>query len=248
MQKKLVILPYKQEGIQGNELKLALKCWKKFCTFDYHFIVIGDFNESLKIEFPWVEFIFTESISRNRLQYTAHLDIQNKFKIVKDIYSNIYDGFIWMVDDNYAIKQFDFNDIITTHYHQLSFTGTENKPPYFWSRDKWKTKQLLNKENLPHIDYTTHFPCYFEFKKLNTIWKKFNMLEESYVLEDIYFNYFEHKDLVLDKEIRLSVWSKKIYDDEFQNAVNNPNIKFICNSVNGWSKELEHSLEDIILR
>lgn len=72
------------------------------------------------------------------------------------------------------------------------------------------------------------------------------MQNESYVLEDIYFNYFKHEEPILDSEIRLGIWNKQIYKQEFQKALNNPNIKFVCNSVEGWSKELENDLEIII--
>ena len=61
-QEILIVLPYKQSGSQGNEIKLTLSAWKKFCKFDYHFIVIGEFDNKLKIEFPWVEFIYIPKI------------------------------------------------------------------------------------------------------------------------------------------------------------------------------------------
>ena len=91
---------------------------------------------------------------------------------VYEKYGNAYDGFIWMVDDNYAIKPFRLEDITTVHYHAPSFTGNEKAPASYWAHDKWKTRQLLDKENLPCINYTTHYPCYFEFKKLNEIWNR----------------------------------------------------------------------------
>ena len=78
------------------------------------------------------------------------------------------------------------------------------------------------------------------------LWDKYNLREESYVLEDIYFNSFVHIKPFLDDKIRLGIWNKEIYKNEFQKAMDNPNIKFICNSVEGWSKELENSLEEII--
>ena len=59
------------------------------------------------------------------------------------------------------------------------------------------------------------------------------MREESYVMEDIYFNYFEHEQPVLDNKIRFGVWNNKIYENVFQKAVENPDIKFVCNSVEG---------------
>ena len=242
----LVILPYKETGSQGNELKIALKCWKKFCSFKYHFIVIGEFNVELKKEFPWVEFIYCPEIQKIEGQYNPNLDSQHRINVVMKKYDKIYDGFIWMNDDFYAIKKFELKDITTPHYLKLSFKGENDKPASYWSHTKWKTKQLLIKENLTAINYSTHYPYYFEFSKLKEIFNKYNMLNESYILEDIYFNYFKHEDPIHVGSIRLGIWNKEIYDNEFNNAVNNSHIKFVCNSVNGWCKELEDSLEQII--
>ena len=239
----LIVMPYKQNGSQGNEIRLSLNGWRKFCQFKYHFIVIGEFDELLKKEFPWVHFIKCKSIEKKEGQYNPHLDINHKFNIIYKKYGNLYDGFIYMTDDEYAIKPFNLDDITRTYYHASNFTGRQDQPTSYWNHDKWKTKELLVKENLPTINYTTHYPCYFEFKKFNEIQKKFNMLEESYVFDDIYFNYFKHTEPILDSKIRLGIWNKKIYEEEFQKAINNPNIKFCCNSVEGWSKNLENSLE-----
>lgn len=245
-QEKLVVLPYKQSGAQGNEIRISLKGWRKFCQFKYHFIVIGEFNDSLREEFPWVEFISCPTIDKVEGQYTPHLDMQNKLKIISRMYSQSYDGFIWTCDDKYPIKPFDFEDISTTHYISMSFTGCEKCPTSYWRFDKWKTRKLLDIANLPHINYTTHYPYYMEFKKLNEIQKKFNLLQESYVMEDIYFNYFSHNKPILADEIRFGIWNKEIFERDFQKAVDNPKIKFMCNSVEGWSKELENELNKII--
>lgn len=161
-------------------------------------------------------------------------------------YADTYDGFIWMCDDYYPIKLFELKDIYTVHYHCSSFVGEKDAPTTYWNHDKWKTRQLLDKENLPHINYTIHFPCWFDFSKLNEVFDKFNLREESYVLEDIYFNYFKHPEPILDSEIRIGVWDFETFKNNFQKAINNPNIKFACNSVEGWSKELENSLEAIV--
>ena len=245
-QEILVVLPYVQNGSQGNELRIALNAWKKFCQFKYHFIVIGEFDESLKNEFNWVEFINCQTKEHKEGQYNPHLDIQNKFNVVMNKYSQAYDGFIYMTDDEYAIKPFGIDDVMRIYYHSANFIGRQDQPTYFWNHDKWKTKQLLDMHHLPTINYTTHYPCYFEFKKLKEIWDKFNMHNESYVFDDVYFNYFEHQKPVLDNEIRLGIWNKTIFENDFQNAVENPNIKFACNSVDGWCKELENELLKII--
>ena len=245
-QETLVILPYIQNKSQGNEIRLALNGWLKYCEFKYHFIVIGEFDERLKQEYPWVEFIYKKKKNKKENQYNPHLDVQHCMEIIYNIYHKAYNGFIWMVDDNYAIKPFSLEDITTTYYLNHSFIGREDQPASYWNHDKWKTRQLLDREGLPHINYTTHYPCYFEFDKLKTIWNKFNMSEESYVLEDIYFNYFSHPEPIQVNRIRLGIWSKMDFDGKFQDAVNDPNIKFICNSVEGWSKELGQELSKLV--
>lgn len=244
--KNLIILPYKQYKSKNKELELSLSLWRKFCKFNYHFVVIGEYDDYLIRKFPWIEFIYCELKEKIDNQYNAHLDIQNKFKIIENKYSKEYDGFIHMSDDKYAIKPFYIEDITYTHYKSLNCVGFEHQPTWYWNHDKWKTRQLLDKENLPHINYTTHYPYYYEFSKIKEIREKYNLLEESYVFEDIYFNYFEHDDPILAHEIRLGIWNKDIYENEFENALKNPKIKFVCNSIEGWSKELENDLENLI--
>ena len=41
------------------------------------------------------------------------------------------------------------------------------------------------------------------------------MRKESYVLEDIYFNFFKHEEPVLDSKIRLGIWSMDIFKNDF---------------------------------
>ena len=241
----LVVLPYKQSSSQGNEIRIALNGWRKFCQFNYRFVVIGEFDEQLRNEFSWVRFIECPIKEKKEDQYSPHLDIMNKFKVIARLYAQEYDGFIYMTDDEYAIKPFNLDDITKTHYHSLEFVGNEKAPKSYWNYDKWKTRQLLDREDLPHVNYTTHYPCYFEFKKMEEIRKKYNLLENSYVFDDVYFNYFKHEEPILDNTIRLGIWNKDIFKNEFQKAVDNPNIKFMCNSVEGWSKELEDSLKII---
>ena len=241
----LVILPYCNAG-QGNEIKLALSSWKKFCQFKYHFVVIGEFNEQLIKEFNWVEFIYEPRIPKVKDQYNPHLDIIHKMEIAYNKFKDTYPGFIYTCDDFYAIKPFDIEDVTNIYYHQLTFTGVKDLPTSYWKHDKWKTRQLLDKEHLPHINYTAHHPCYFNFERFKKIWDKYNMYNESYVLEDVYFNSFEHQEPLLDSTIRLGIWNHEIFIKEFENTINNPAIKFVCNSVEGWSNDLENALWKLI--
>ena len=113
----LVVLPYKQSGSQGSEIKLALKGWKKFCKFKYRFVVIGEFDELLKKKFPWVKFINCPTKEKKNGQYNPHLDILNKFTAISRLYAQEYDGFIYMTDDEYAIKPFELDDVMKIYYH-----------------------------------------------------------------------------------------------------------------------------------
>ena len=70
------------------------------------------------------------------------------------------------------------------------------------------------------------------------------MREESYVPEDVYFNSFKHEGPLPDK-IRIGIcknYSSDILAEKLQNAQSDTNVKFIFNSVEGWSKELEEAL------
>lgn len=241
----LVILPYKQSSAQGTELELALSLWRKNCTFKYHFVVIGEYDKSFDEKFPWVEFIECPTKPKIDGQYNPHLDRLNKFVTVINKYKDQYTGFVAMCDDEYAIKPFTLFDILQTHYHSQSFTGNSKAPKSYWNYDKWKTRQLFDREGMPHINYTTHFPYWYEMDKLLAIIEKFDLMNESYVLEDIYFNYYEHENPIKDDEIRLGIWNYDIYKRDFQRALENPNIKFMCNSVDGWSKDLENELRKL---
>lgn len=237
----LVVLPYAGSGAQGHELEIALTAWKKFCRFKYHFVIIGDCPRNLVRQFNWVEWISCGKIALRPDQYSPHLDMQHKMEIAYEKFKDKYEGFIWMVDDNYAVHPFTLQDIKTVHFHQLSFTGNSEAPKYFWKYDKYKTRLLLDAAKLPHHNYTTHYPCYFEFDKLKEIWDKYDLRNNSYVVEDIYFNSVRHAQPVLDTTIRYGVWGPVELQD-LDNALVNPDIKFVCNSREGWCPELEEKL------
>ena len=244
--KLLTVMPHHPD--EYSDIRLALKAWRKYCTFDYEFIVIGDCLESLIEEFDWITFIKCEKIRDISGQYNPHLDVQHKFEAVSNLYSNKYDGFIRMMDDNYAVKPFYLSDIITVHYHQPSFAGIKSKPTSYWKHDMWKTRQLLDKENLPHINYATHFPFYFEFSKLKELWDKYDMRNNSYCYENLYFNYYSHEEPVIDSDIRYAVCSRKDSSGtKIQDAINNTSIKFLFSSNDGWNESFHRQMEGLIM-
>ena len=241
----LVILPYVQRFSQGNEIRLCLNAWKKFCTFEYKFVVIGEFSDNLKTEYPWVEFVYVSKMKDIKREYTPHLDIFNKMFILMNKYYS-YQNFIYITDDEYAIKPFTLKDITTTHYLSKEIKGNPNAPLNHWFNNLWKTKQYLLKNNYPIINYVTHYPVYFNIDKLLKLNKRIKLKRNSYILENLYFNMFPTKNMIQVDSIRLGVWDNDIFRDKFKDAINDPNIKFVCNSVKGWSKELEIELNKII--
>lgn len=245
MEQTLVVLPYSQSGSQGNELDLCIRLWEKYCTFPYKFIVIGTFEQNLPELYPDVEFIYKPKLPKRLYQYNQHLDVMDCFDKIGNRFGSESTGFIWIADDNYAIKPFTLEDIKTIHYLKPDFEGQETLPPSFWKRDLWKTKQLLVANSLPSVNYTTHFPAWLEFAKLCEIADRFDMRNESYVMENIYFNYFQHDEPVQVDSIRLGIW-KTSDINRIDEAISEPFIKFICNSVDGWNKGLEYKLKSLI--
>jgi len=241
----LVILPYVQSLSQGNEIRLCLNAWKKFCTFKYKFIVVGEFLDDLKNEFPWVKFIYIPKINNIEGEYTPHLDIFNKmFMLMNKYYS--HQNFIYITDDEYAIKPFTLEDITTTHYLTKETKGNPNSPSNYWTNNLWKTKKYLLEHDHPTINYVTHYPVYFNIDKLLELERKIKLRKNSYVLENLYFNIFPTENIKQVDSIRLGIWNNDIFKNKFKDAINNPNIKFVCNSVQGWSKELEVELNNLI--
>ena len=102
--------------------------------------MIGDFEESLQKEFPWVDFIKEPPVKHILNQYYPHLDIQHKMEVAYNLFKDKYKGFIYMVDDNYAIKPFNIYELKTIHYHQTTFVGRKDAPTNWWKHDKWKTR------------------------------------------------------------------------------------------------------------
>ena len=60
----------------------------------------------------------------------------------------------------------------------------------------------------------------------------------------LYYNYYDFKTVVNANSIRTGIWDTIDTKGKVQAAIDNPNIKFICNSVAGWSKGLMEMIEN----
>lgn len=116
-----------------------------------------------------------------------------------------------------------------------------------WARDMWKTKQLLVREGLPHVNYTTHLPQWYSWTRLERIWKKYDMEHNSYVIENIYYNVYQSPipPELLNNDtdtIRLGVWRAGLPMSEFRAKTENK--IWVVNSVEGFSLTLQDFLEE----
>ena len=119
--------------------------------------------------------------------------------------------------------------------------------PNGWQRDKAKTRDLLVKLGYPTRNFTTHLPQWYDWDKLEALWDRFDMDNESYVMEDLYFNIYYPTRVPLQLHIDFDNYKCGVYRP-------NPRMHYIQkafrakiwiqNSVDGWIPALDKALAD----
>lgn len=230
----LLVIPYINGG-QGNELELALTGWRKYCKSPLRIVVIGDYNPCIDSKAEYIEYSRTQALKN---QYVPNIDVARKLNKIYDLFHEEYDHFVLANDDEYPIKDFDYHFLTQVTFLQDKFMGNASAPTNYWSHDMYKTRQLLDKEKKPHVNYCNHHPFYFDMERFHEMSMKFNLANNSAIRENLYYNYYDFKTVVNVNSIRTGIWDTIDTKKKVQAAIDNPNIKFICNSVAGWSKEL----------
>lgn len=245
MDKVLLCMPYFDNGKQGRELEMSLTGWKKFCKFPFKIAIIGDRNPIID-NFDFVEWVPCERVPEKKNMYRPHLDRINKFLSAYKLYheNEKYDGFFHICDDHYPVHDFDLEYLKQPYYLQPNFVGNMNTPVYSWQHDLAKTASLLRKNGLKTINFTTHFPQYYDFEKYKEVVDKFGLAESSYVIENLYYNYYNIKPSKQADEIRLGVWSEETSGKQLSDLLNNPNDKrkFVACSTKGFNSIFENKL------
>ena len=232
----LIVIPYITGESQGNELRYCIAGWRQHFMERYHIAVVGDYHKIVDTGDD-ITYIPCKRVEEKDGQYRCHLDFVNKFKAALREFPNT-SGFIFCCDDYYAINDFTIEDVKSWKYIGESEFSRNSKN--HWRRDKAKTANKLREDGYPTLNYTTHLPQWYEWGKLIALWNKYNMAEESYVMEDLYYNIY-HKDepliqLSKDDNIKLGIHEKNVSAQTIRDALKTK--IWINNSVKGWSPML----------
>lgn len=245
MDKVLLCMPYFDSGKQGRELEMSLTGWKKFCKFPFKIAIIGDRNPIID-KFDFVEWVPCPRVEGIEGMYRPHLDRANKFLTAYQLYheNEGYEGFFHICDDHYPVHEFDLDYLKQTYYLQPRFVGDLNRPSNTWQHDLAKTSRLLTSNGIKTVNFTTHFPQYYEFEKYKEIVEKFDLTHKSYVIENIYYNYFKLKPAAQADTIRLGVWCAEDSGTKLDVILNDANDKrkFIACSTKGFNQTFQDKL------
>ena len=233
----LIWIPYSPLGAQGRELELAIAGWRRHFLEPYKIVIVG--QDLPRITGDDVHLIESPRVEDIPFMYRQHLDYVSCMQRCHEAYPDS-EGIIFAADDNYLVSDITFEDVKQLKFRDDDFNV--NPGAQGWRFDKYRTRQLLDREGLPHRNYTTHVPCWFEWQKLEYLWLKYNMRYESYVVEDLYYNTFHAGEPAIQcDEVKFQLTE---YDQWRQVAAQMRLKTWICNNPGGYSPELQKILVD----
>ena len=240
----LVVTPY--VAGQGNELELSIIGWKKYFCTPFRRVVIGDRPGCLS-RHPEVEFIPMERAKAVEGMYRPHLDMAAKWLEICRRFGGTHEGFVRVADDCYPLNPFTIDDVRVLKIQSNEIKGDASAAASYWLHDKWRTRQLLDREGLPRRNFTIHSPMWYDIKSLRSLIEKYDLTHNSYVIEDLYFNTFHPSDpaVLLDyqtENYRGMINAAGSTDDRFRAIVRKKLWMF--NTTRGWSHTLERLLRD----
>lgn len=184
--KILVVITYLAKEAQGRELEFAIAGWRKHFKEDFEIVLTG---ENLpRFEGDDVVYVESPRIPQPADQYWGHCDYVSCLMKVRQKFPKSK-GFILVADDCYAVNDFRLSDVkkLKMLAPDIDFDPhSENA----WQRDKMKTKRALLQGGYPTKNFTTHLPIWYDWDKIEALWDKYRMLQNSFVVEDLYFNIY----------------------------------------------------------
>lgn len=241
MEECLVIITYIASDAQGNELRLAIEGWRKHFKEKFRLVIVGDEPPVYN-----VEYMIVDRKNEKDGEYRPHLDICNKLDYVWRMYNGDYEGFIWASDDCFPINDFTLADVKAPKYldDEMPSEGENDPNPFF--RNLVKTRRFCEREGLGIRNWITHLPLWFDMEKLHRVIRDYKLTENSYVVENIYYNKYTPEGvpekLSLNDDWKFGVYFSPFDRAGFKDAL--AHKKWVCCSVNGWSKTMERKLMD----
>ena len=241
----LVVIPWLKAESQGKkhpELAYAVAGWQKHFKEKHRIIVVGEDDPKMK----GVEWIPSPRVPEKEGQYRQHLDYVSCFRKVRKAYPDSR-GFIFVADDCYAVNDFDLIDVMQIRCNGDDIFCTADDPNA-WKRDKAKGKAVLVAERYPTRNYTTHLPQWYDWDKLAALWDKYDMDNESYLMEDLYYNIFyqhnrpENVNNIDNDRIKCGVYRSNPRLEYIERAFSEK--LWITNSPEGWIPFLEDKLAE----
>lgn len=231
-----VVIPYCKEFAQGKELLFALRSWQHNVRFGMNIVVIGDREDWFSEEITFIE--------HTRISDNAQVDTLAKLKIAIES-PEVTGRFVWTNDDIYIMKP-----ISLAHIELPKVLGTLNPEKYkgLYAENMTRTRQLLEKNRLPYLNYGTHTPVLFDKGQLVAMLERFPDLENGgYLFSSVYYNSLPYpsQPVYLDwktDQVLLPVVSKQ--PDERVVAEMLSRKVFMNNAVSGYSPWLEKFLEN----
>lgn len=246
-----VVIPYIRGEAQGNELELAINGWLRHFKEEHRITVVGDHHPCVEKYGNQVRFIGRLRTFQYQCpgQYVAHIDIERKVRAFHEENPGT-DLFVLTSDDTYPIRDFTLEDIRTPAWRMTNMpliTESAN----WWVLDMSKTHALLRSLDLPEYGYVLHQPRVYETKPYNAIVDYFDMTENSFVMEDLYYNIVRPLGPRRDLSQKAKRWHfimdfglTKPARKELEDLVREHDPIFINNGVEGWGKDLEDYLTE----
>jgi len=238
----LVIIPWLPEAAQGRELEYAVAGWRRHFKEQFDIVVVGDGvtgrmpEGCIPIESP--------RVPERAGQYRQHLDYVSCFRKVREAFPKSK-GYIRVADDCYAVRDFDFQDVLTRKNIGDKIGKSPVVIPGTWQGDQQRTRTKLLADGYPIHNYTTHLPQYFEWKKIEALWERYGMDETSYVDELLYYNIYDGDRAAINVHTEEQPYKCGVYRS-------NPRIDYIercigqriwiTNSPEGWVPQLDSIL------
>ncbi len=173
-----VVIPYRRELAQGNELLYAVRSWCENARFPHRIFIIGDREE-------WMDTENITVIECPKVSDIPTVDLVNKIWTAVNC-KEITDRFIWTADDIYVM-----NPIGLAHIEIPKTTGKMNPHTRSgWKKESMeKTVEILADTGLPTLDYDTHTPVLFDKKKLmESLPHNDHKAQAALMFVSVYFN------------------------------------------------------------